>query len=45
MPQISGGAPRAEVAAADIDYYNVRENRVKVYERDGYKSAVIVRSN
>jgi hypothetical protein len=29
--------PRAEVAAADIDYYNVRENRGKVYERDGYK--------
>ncbi len=31
------GEPKAEIAAADIDYYNVRENRVKVYERDGYK--------
>ena len=25
------------VAPQDIDYYNVRENRAKVYERDGYK--------
>ena len=24
------------LAAGDIDYYNVRENRTKVYERDGY---------
>jgi HNH endonuclease len=29
--------PKAEVAGADIDFYNVRENRIKVYERDGYK--------
>ncbi|MGA2989627.1 MAG: HNH endonuclease [Candidatus Korobacteraceae bacterium] len=29
--------PKSEIAAADIDYYNVRENRIKVYERDGYK--------
>ena len=28
---------KPEVAAADIDYYNVRENRIKVFERDGYK--------
>jgi hypothetical protein len=29
--------PRPEIAPADIDYYNVRENRIKVYERDAYK--------
>ncbi len=29
--------PKPEVSAADIDYYNVRENRIKVYERDAYK--------
>ncbi|MGO9240839.1 MAG: HNH endonuclease [Bryobacteraceae bacterium] len=29
--------PRPEISAADIDYYNVRENRVKVFERDAYK--------
>jgi hypothetical protein len=29
--------PKGEIAAADIDYYNVRENRLKVYERDAYK--------
>ncbi|MGH9377893.1 MAG: HNH endonuclease [Terriglobia bacterium] len=29
--------PKAEVIATEIDYYNVRENRIKVYERDGYK--------
>ena len=29
--------PKPEVAAADIDYYNVRQNRIKVYERDAYK--------
>ncbi len=29
--------PKPEVSAGDIDYYNVRENRIKVYERDGYK--------
>jgi len=33
----SASAPKTEVAATDIDYYNVRENCVKVYERDGYK--------
>jgi hypothetical protein len=25
------------IAASDIDYYNIRENRIKVFERDGYK--------
>lgn len=29
--------PKPGVAVTDIDYYNVRENRVKVFERDGYK--------
>lgn len=29
--------PRAEVATNEIDFYNVRENRIKVYERDDYK--------
>ena len=29
--------PKPEIAAAEIDHYNIRENRVKVYERDGYK--------
>jgi HNH endonuclease len=29
--------PHAEVLDGDIDYYNVRENRIKVYDRDGYK--------
>lgn len=29
--------PKGEVVVADIDYYNVRENRIKVYERDAYK--------
>jgi len=29
--------PKPEIPAADIDYYNVRENRIKVYERDAYK--------
>jgi hypothetical protein len=29
--------PRPDIVLTDIDYYNVRENRVKVYERDGYK--------
>jgi HNH endonuclease len=29
--------PKPEIPAADIDFYNVRENRVKVYERDAYK--------
>jgi hypothetical protein len=28
---------KPEVASADIDYYNIRENRIKVFERDGYK--------
>jgi hypothetical protein len=29
--------PKPEIDAADIDCYNVRENRIKVYERDAYK--------
>lgn len=29
--------PRPEIAKSEIDYYNVRENRIKVYERDCYK--------
>jgi hypothetical protein len=29
--------PRPEIAATDIDYYNVRENRVKLHERDHYE--------
>ena len=29
--------PKPKIADADIDYYNVRENRIKVYERDAYK--------
>jgi hypothetical protein len=29
--------PKPEITAADIDYYNVRESRIKVYERDAYK--------
>jgi hypothetical protein len=29
--------PKSEVAENEIDYYNVRENRIKVYERDDYK--------
>jgi hypothetical protein len=29
--------PKPEISAADIDYYNIRENRVQVYERDAYK--------
>lgn len=29
--------PKAKPAEGDLDYYNVRENRIKVYERDDYK--------
>jgi hypothetical protein len=29
--------PKPEVSESEIDYYNVRENRIKVYERDSYK--------
>ncbi len=29
--------PKAEVSESEVDYYNVRENRIKVYERDEYK--------
>ena len=29
--------PKAEVPEGDIDFYNVGENRINVYERDGYK--------
>ena len=28
--------PELIIAASDIDYYNVRENRIRVFERDGY---------
>ncbi len=31
------GETKAELSESDVDYYNVRENRIKVYERDGYK--------
>jgi len=29
--------PRAQIGAADIDFYNIRENRIRVYERNAYK--------
>ncbi len=29
--------PRPEVGESEIDYYNVRENRIRIFERDGYK--------
>ena len=29
--------PKPEVSESEIDFYNVRENRIKVYERDDYK--------
>lgn len=29
--------PKVQISECGIDYYNVRENRIKVYERDGYK--------
>ena len=29
--------PKAEVTESEADYYNVRENRIKIYERDEYK--------
>lgn len=29
--------PTPDIVAADIDFYNVRENRIRVYERDRYK--------
>lgn len=28
---------RPSIASSDIDYYNVRENRIKIFERDEYK--------
>ncbi len=28
---------KPEISEKDIDYYNVRENRIKVFERDSYK--------
>jgi len=31
----SGSTPSVDVAR-DLDYYNIRENRLKVFERDGY---------
>lgn len=30
-------SPRAQVGENEVDYYNYRENRLKIYERDGYK--------
>jgi hypothetical protein len=33
----TAGEPQPEVSESEIDYYNIRENRIKVYERDGYK--------
>ncbi len=30
-------SPPTDVRVQEIDYYNVRENRLKVYERDAYK--------
>ncbi len=33
----AAAGPKPEIAAADIDFYNVRENRIRVYERDAYK--------
>jgi 5-methylcytosine-specific restriction endonuclease McrA len=29
--------PKPKVIAADIDHYNIRENRAKIFERDDYK--------
>ncbi len=29
--------PKVQTSEREIDYYNVRENRIKVYDRDGYK--------
>ncbi|HXN53250.1 MAG TPA: HNH endonuclease [Candidatus Acidoferrum sp.] len=29
--------PKADVKESEIDFYNVRENRIKVFERDAYK--------
>jgi HNH endonuclease len=29
--------PKPDVKDSDVDFYNVRENRIKVYERDEYK--------
>ena len=29
--------PKPEVKDSDLDFYNVRENRIKVFERDEYK--------
>ncbi len=29
--------PKPEIPGADIDFYNVRENRIKIYERDACK--------
>lgn len=33
----SAAESKPQVTDAEVDYYNVRENRAKVYERDGYK--------
>jgi hypothetical protein len=29
--------PQPKIFGSEIDYYNVKENRIKVYERDSYK--------
>lgn len=29
--------PKPDVRDSEVDFYNVRENRIKVYEKDGYK--------
>ncbi len=29
--------PKVEISEGEVDYYNVRENRIKVFERDEYK--------
>lgn len=33
----TAASSKPEITDAELDFYNVRENRVKVYERDGYK--------
>lgn len=33
----TAAVPKTEVTENEIDFYNVRENRIKVYERDDYR--------
>jgi len=33
----TGVTPKPEVSETEVDYYNVRDNRIKVFERDAYK--------